>query len=1092
MLESVNPDLEVHRGSPTKHPERRLETIRLAGELKIPFTTGILVGIGETPAERVQALEAIAAVHAEHGHVQEVILQNFVPHPRYYGAEPAQIADAAQREGTRGRGGADAGVGERRLAWTRCARLVRGLARADARRGRADPAEPRRLVAAAGRRGRHRPRRAVGQRRPHLARAPVPVAAQDAPRAAPTRPRAHRAAVRLPPVHGRRLARAGRARRDQGEVLELHPAPRLGPPRGARDPTRISCPARSNARATARRSRPDELTALFAETRPEAIEDMRQAADELRAELAGDTVTFVVNRNINVSNICTVGCAFCGFGQGKRSPDAYEHDREEFERRVDEAVEFGATEICMQSGIHPDWGLEEYEHWLRVAKEVAPEMHLHAYSAMEVDHMCEVSGLPPLEVFEPPARGRAWTPRPAPPPRCSTTACASGSPRTSCRWRGGWRSSRPRHAAGLRSTVTVMFGHIEEPWELAEHMRVVRELQERTGGFTEFVPLSLHPVPDPARAHARDRGDLARGEPQAHGRLPAGARPHDPEPPGQLGEDGARRGHRGAALGRERPGRDADGGEHQPHGGQPARRAARRPTSWSAPPTRPGGPPPSAPRCTRSAAAHIPFTTSFARVFTAAPASGASLGPVTWPSCLPPPGGDRRGRRGGGRGGAGRRLLGRPVRRFGRLRAGADAAPATGYGALAALRTRTASGCRRASRARRVALGGETVPGSDYAWHRASDGAAAFPTGRPRLDPRVELRGAARRRGGAAVRRRRGDPRRLPDPRRHHQQLRGRARRRGARGCRARSTARAACGSATRPASGRRSVHDAMGVFKHEAAAVDPRGRRVYLTEDIIDGAFYRFTPRRWPDLSRGHAGAREGRRERRRRVGGRSRPARRGASRPAARCPGYTEFARAEGIWFDSGPGLRGHDRRLAHPRLRHARGAGQGDLRRARPSAARRCCGWTTSPPRAAGELFVCEDISTEEIDMGVITRDRRVSRFLSVTGPKHAGSELTGVAFGPVGRAALLLLAAGGGGPGRGVRGLRPVPRLAASYLNEIPRRTRNDAHAAVLDHHVLAQHLGHAQVADGLAGGLHRRTAPLPPRTRCCTPITSVTR
>ena len=102
---------------------------------------------------------------------------------------------------------------------------------------------------------------------------------------------------------------------------------------------------------------PEELTALFAETRPAVIEEMRCAADELRSELAGDTVTFVVNRNINVSNICTVGCAFCGFGQSRRSPDAYEHSEEEFRQRIQEAVEFGATEICMQSGIHPDWGL---------------------------------------------------------------------------------------------------------------------------------------------------------------------------------------------------------------------------------------------------------------------------------------------------------------------------------------------------------------------------------------------------------------------------------------------------------------------------------------------------------------------------------------------------------------------------------------------------------------------------------------------------------------------------------------------------------------------------------------------------------------
>ena len=118
--------------------------------------------------------------------------------------------------------------------------------------------------------------------------------------------------------------------------------------------------ARGGARTGGHALTPDELTALFAEQRPAVIEEMRAAADELRSELAGETVTFVVNRNINVSNICIVGCAFCGFGQSRRSPDAYVHSEEEFARRVQEAVDAGATEICMQSGIHPDWGLEEY------------------------------------------------------------------------------------------------------------------------------------------------------------------------------------------------------------------------------------------------------------------------------------------------------------------------------------------------------------------------------------------------------------------------------------------------------------------------------------------------------------------------------------------------------------------------------------------------------------------------------------------------------------------------------------------------------------------------------------------------------------
>ncbi len=236
----------------------------------------------------------------------------------------------------------------------------------------------------------------------------------------------------------------------------------------------------------------DELTALFSETRPEVVEEMRVAADELRAELHGDRATFVVNRNINFTNICVVGCAFCGFGQGKRSPDAYEVSEEDFAARIEEAVAFGATELCMQGGIHPDLTLEEYGRWLRVARDEAPHLHLHAYSPMEVHFMCERSGRSPEQVF------------------AYLIECGLGStPGTAAevlddgvrqrispnklpaeRWVEIIEAS---HRAGLRSTSTVMFGHIEEPRELARHMRVVRALQERTGGITEFVPLSFIP-----------------------------------------------------------------------------------------------------------------------------------------------------------------------------------------------------------------------------------------------------------------------------------------------------------------------------------------------------------------------------------------------------------------------------------------------------------------------------------------------------------------------------------------------------------------------------------------------------------------------
>ena len=237
---------------------------------------------------------------------------------------------------------------------------------------------------------------------------------------------------------------------------------------------------------------PEELTALFAETRPEAVEDIRQAADELRAELAGDTVTFVVNRNINVSNVCIVGCAFCGFGQGKRSPDAYQHEDADFVARINEAVEYGATELCIQSGIHPDWSFEDYLGYLRLAKATAPQLHLHAYSPMEVAHICDVSGLAPSEVFEQLREaGLGSTPGTAAEVlHDGVRQRISPNKLPVARWVEVIEAS---HRTGLRSTATVMFGHIEEPWELAEHMRVVRSLQERTGGFTEFVPLSFIP-----------------------------------------------------------------------------------------------------------------------------------------------------------------------------------------------------------------------------------------------------------------------------------------------------------------------------------------------------------------------------------------------------------------------------------------------------------------------------------------------------------------------------------------------------------------------------------------------------------------------
>jgi FO synthase len=524
MLESVSERLmeTVHAGSPTKHPAKRIATIEAAGELKIPFTSGILVGIGETEEERVESLEALAQLHERYGHLQEVILQNFVPHPRYYGAEVADIADAAARERW---GEGESPSGENRPLHREAGAEASSLPKfppvgdSPSSPGLPDWANPvsiddiKRLI--------HECKRLmpdVGvQVPPNLSDwwpELVEAGATDlgglsanGDHISPEEP--------FPSPHQVRkeLAPKGYALTERLCVYPQYMDPDWMEqgvldvvklkywsfiPRGVsgrRSEEELEAGLAEQAIAKGREGQElseDELTALFSERRPEVIEEMRIAADELRSELAGDVATFVVNRNINFTNVCVVGCAFCGFGQGKRSPDAYEVSEDDFAARIGEAVEFGATELCMQGGIHPDLTLEEYGKWLRLAKEVAPQLHLHAYSPMEIHYMCERSGREPERVFEYLLEcGLGSTPGTAAEVLDDgVRQRISPNKLPADRWVEIIEAS---HRAGLRSTSTVMFGHIEEPRELARHMRVVRALQERTGGITEFVPLSFIP-----------------------------------------------------------------------------------------------------------------------------------------------------------------------------------------------------------------------------------------------------------------------------------------------------------------------------------------------------------------------------------------------------------------------------------------------------------------------------------------------------------------------------------------------------------------------------------------------------------------------
>jgi FO synthase len=516
MLESTAERLmeTVHAGSPTKHPAKRLATIEAAGELKIPFTSGILVGIGETGDERVEALEALAQLHDRYGHLQEVILQNFVPHPKYYGAEVADIADAASRERW-AEDGDDLSLatdGEARSGSSPSSGADGGLPMP----GWASPVGIEEIKRLIGESKRLMPDVGV-QIPPNLSDwwpELVEAGATDlgglsanGDHISPEEP--------FPSPHQVRkeLAPKGFALTERLCVYPQYMDPEWME-QGVLDVIKLKywsfIPCSGSGRRSEETLAPglaeeaiakgrdgielseDELTALFIENRPEVVEEMRVAADQLRAELHGDRATFVVNRNINFTNICIVGCAFCGFGQGKRSPDAYEVSEEDFAARIEEAVDFGATELCMQGGIHPDLTLEEYGKWLRLAKDVAPQLHLHAYSPMEVHYMCERSGKQPGEVFEHLIEcGLGSTPGTAAEVLDDgVRQRISPNKLPADRWVEIIEAS---HRAGLRSTSTVMFGHIEEPRELARHMRVVRGLQERTGGITEFVPLSFIP-----------------------------------------------------------------------------------------------------------------------------------------------------------------------------------------------------------------------------------------------------------------------------------------------------------------------------------------------------------------------------------------------------------------------------------------------------------------------------------------------------------------------------------------------------------------------------------------------------------------------
>ncbi len=513
MLESLEADLPAHRGAPDKTPARRLQTLHAAGRLAIPFTTGILVGIGESERARAEALLAIAAAHREHGHVQEVIVQNFMPKPgtamrdhpgcppeqhlraialarlllppQVHVQAPPNLSDdfgALLDAGIDDWGGispvtADHVNPER--PWPHLERLR-------------TVTESRGLVLA--------PRLGVY---PEYAAdsgrwldADLHFAVQDRSDAeglgrddpGTVLPERYRDAVNV--GTGAEVAIAGRRSTAWYSGTDDEPPALLRQGHDAPAATGQVAEVLAGVRA-GQQPGEGEVVALLGARGPQ-LAAVAALADELRARACGDVVTFVHNRNINYTNVCTFKCRFCGFSKGPLTLNLrgtpYLLTLDDIVARAREAAELGASEVCLQGGIHPSFDGNYYVDVARAVTAAVPDLHVHGFTALEVTEGARRLG-EPLEAYllrlkDAGLRSLPGTAAEILDDEVRAVLCPDKI--STQEWLDCHETA---HGVGLRSNVTMMFGSVERPVHQARHLLRTLDLQRRTGGFTEFVGL---------------------------------------------------------------------------------------------------------------------------------------------------------------------------------------------------------------------------------------------------------------------------------------------------------------------------------------------------------------------------------------------------------------------------------------------------------------------------------------------------------------------------------------------------------------------------------------------------------------------------